>query len=100
MVRERQQLVDSLARILKQLGLERRAKPVPALAEYIAEKYSEPEGEPEPVEPESESGEELEPINEVSPCGEPSKTTEPGFDSFAGWVEAEGAVCLDERAAS
>ncbi len=38
-LRERQQLVDSLARILGQLGLERKAKPVPVLAQYIAEKY-------------------------------------------------------------
>ncbi len=38
-LRERQQLVDSLARILGQLGLERKAKPVPALAEYISERY-------------------------------------------------------------
>ena len=52
-LRERQQLVDSLARILGQLGLERKAKPVPVLAQYIAEKYQgnrsakpEPESEP------------------------------------------------------
>ena len=38
-LRERQQLVDSLARILGQLGLERKAKPIPVLAQYIAEKY-------------------------------------------------------------
>jgi hypothetical protein len=38
-LRERQQLLDSLARILGQLGLERRAKPVPALAEYMEAKY-------------------------------------------------------------
>ena len=38
-LRECQQLVDSLARILGQLGLERKAKPIPALAQYIAEKY-------------------------------------------------------------
>ena len=36
-LRERQQLVDSLARILGQLGLERRAKPVPTLAQYVGE---------------------------------------------------------------
>ena len=53
-LRERQQLVDSLARILGQLGLERKAKPVPVLAQYIAEKYQgegsakpEPESKPE-----------------------------------------------------
>ena len=39
-LRERQQLVDSLARILCQLGLERKAKPVPALTE-LAERYPE-----------------------------------------------------------
>ncbi len=38
-LRERQQLVDSLARILGQLGLERRAKSVPALSEYLEAKY-------------------------------------------------------------
>ena len=38
-LRERQQLVDSLSRILGQLGLERRAKRVPSLPEYIADKY-------------------------------------------------------------
>ena len=39
-LRERQQLVDSLARILGQLGLQRRAKSVPTLPEYLAETYS------------------------------------------------------------
>jgi hypothetical protein len=39
-LRERQGLVDSLARILGQLGLERRAKPVPDLNEYLEGKYS------------------------------------------------------------
>ena len=42
-LRERQQLVDSLARILGQLGLERRAKPVPALSEYLARSTKKPE---------------------------------------------------------
>ncbi len=46
-LRERQQLVDSLARILGQLGLERRAKPVPALSEYIAGRYQN-RAEPKP----------------------------------------------------
>jgi len=40
-VRERQQLADSLARYMTQLGLEKRKKPLPALKEYIAEKYPE-----------------------------------------------------------
>ena len=38
-LRERQQLVDSLARILGQLGLERKAKPVPTLSAYLETKY-------------------------------------------------------------
>lgn len=36
-VRERQSLADALARYLGQLGLERRARKVPTLAEYLAE---------------------------------------------------------------
>ena len=38
-LRERQQLVDSLARILGQLGLERRARPVKTLEAHVAERY-------------------------------------------------------------
>ena len=38
-LRERQQLADSLARILGQLGLERLSKPVKSLADHIEEKY-------------------------------------------------------------
>jgi hypothetical protein len=37
-VRERQGLADSLARYLAQLGLERRAKPVPSLADYLRQR--------------------------------------------------------------
>jgi hypothetical protein len=37
-VRERQQLADSLARYMAQLGLERRLKPVPSLSEYFEQK--------------------------------------------------------------
>src|SRR5262245_51150749 len=37
-VRERQGLADSLARYLAQLGLERRAKPVPNLADYLSQR--------------------------------------------------------------
>jgi hypothetical protein len=33
---ERQRLADSLARMLGQLGLERRARPAPRLADYLA----------------------------------------------------------------
>lgn len=39
-VRERTQLADALARYLGQLGLKRRSKPVPDLAKYLAEHYS------------------------------------------------------------
>lgn len=39
-VRERQALADALARYLTQLGLERRAKPVPDLSSYLATKSS------------------------------------------------------------
>ncbi len=42
-VRERTQLADSLARCLGQLGLERKAKPVPPLDEYLAARYTTPE---------------------------------------------------------
>jgi hypothetical protein len=37
-VRERQALADSLARYLAQLGLERRAKPVPSLDDYLRQR--------------------------------------------------------------
>ncbi len=36
---QRQQLADSLARYMTTLGLERKAKPVPALSEYLETKY-------------------------------------------------------------
>lgn len=36
LVEQRQKLADGLARILGQLGLERRARPVPSLAEWVA----------------------------------------------------------------
>jgi len=49
-LRERQQLADSLARILGQLGLERRAKKVPNLTEYISSKSSDPNKAIEPTE--------------------------------------------------
>jgi len=38
-LRERQQLVDSLARLLSQLGLEREAKRIPTLEEHLAQTY-------------------------------------------------------------
>lgn len=55
-LRERMSLVDSLGRILSQLGLERVPKPVPSLAAYLASRGNEsdePEVDAEP-EPESE----------------------------------------------
>jgi hypothetical protein len=36
-LRERQALVDSLSRLLSQIGLERAPRPVPKLSEFIAE---------------------------------------------------------------
>jgi len=38
-VLQRQQLADSLARYMTTLGLERKAKPVPALSEYLDANY-------------------------------------------------------------
>ena len=38
-VLQRQQLADGLARYMGQLGLKRRARPVPALADYLATRY-------------------------------------------------------------
>ncbi len=43
-VRERQQLADSLARYMGQLGLERRVKPTPSLQEYLAKHAGKVEG--------------------------------------------------------
>jgi hypothetical protein len=42
-VEQRERLASSLARNLSLLGLRRRAKPVPSLAEYLASKEDEPE---------------------------------------------------------
>lgn len=39
-VRERQHLADSLAKYMAQLGLEKRAKPIPTLQEYLASEES------------------------------------------------------------
>jgi hypothetical protein len=41
-LRERQSLCDSLAKLLSQLGLDRVAKEVPSLQEYLAENYDTP----------------------------------------------------------
>lgn len=40
-LRERQALVDSLSRLLGQLGLERQATPMPSLSEYLSAKKAE-----------------------------------------------------------
>src|SRR5215467_8032245 len=54
-VRERQTLCDSLARLLSQIGLERQAKPVKSLSEYLADKEREAAaGEPEEQDQEPE----------------------------------------------
>src|SRR5262249_33385246 len=52
-VRERQALADSLARYLAQLGLERRAKPIPSLDDYLRQRSprSEELPGPSPLEP-------------------------------------------------
>jgi hypothetical protein len=50
LVEQRGRLADSLARLLGQLGLERRPRPAPSLQEYISEKYGgrEPPHDPPP----------------------------------------------------
>ncbi len=55
-VKERQQLVDSLARILGQLGIERRAKPIPRLREYLEEKYQISDNNPVKCDDKQEEG--------------------------------------------
>jgi hypothetical protein len=45
-VRERQHLADSLAKYMGQLGLAKRPKPLPSLAEYLAREDNETEKEP------------------------------------------------------
>lgn len=57
-VLQRQQLADALARYMTQLGLKRRAKPVPNLQDYIRERYgaTEPADGPFPMPPEAEGG--------------------------------------------
>jgi hypothetical protein len=54
LVRERMQLQDSLARLLGQLGVARRQKPVPSLAEYLASRDEQHHEGPEHDEPEEE----------------------------------------------
>ena len=41
-VMQRQQLADSLCRMLEKIGLDRKAREVPSLHEYIASKQTEP----------------------------------------------------------
>jgi hypothetical protein len=63
-VKERQQLADALARYLGLLGLERRARPVPSLAEYLARRRADagstsatgPTPEPSPSEDAAQAG--------------------------------------------
>jgi len=43
-LKERQVLVDSLSRLLSQLGLERQQRPIKSLAEYIAERETKRNG--------------------------------------------------------
>jgi hypothetical protein len=52
-VRERQGLADSLARYLAQLGLERRAKPVPSLNDYLSQRGARSAELPSPSPPRS-----------------------------------------------
>jgi hypothetical protein len=47
-VRERQALADSLVRYLAQLGLERRAKPVPSLDDYLRQRSPHSDQLPDP----------------------------------------------------
>ncbi len=56
LVEQRQRLVDSLARVLGQLGLERRAKPVTDLQTYISQKYVKDKAEPGPGGQEAQTG--------------------------------------------
>jgi hypothetical protein len=59
-VLQRQTLADGLLRHLTALGLERRGRPLPSLAEYLSEKYSEGEEhaevEPDDSRPDDGSG--------------------------------------------
>ena len=47
-LRERQALADGLARLLGQLGLQRRARPVPSLHDYLAAKAAQAAAESRP----------------------------------------------------
>lgn len=58
-VLQRQQLADALARYMTQLGLRRRAKPVPSLQEYLAARYGGSGQEIQQQPGESQNGEEI-----------------------------------------
>jgi hypothetical protein len=51
-LKERMTLVDSMARLLSQLGLERQQRAIPTLREYIAERETKPRGPDEQEPPE------------------------------------------------
>jgi len=55
LVEQRTRLADHLARLLGQIGLERVPKPVPSLAEYLAQTENEPAQETDPAEKEQVS---------------------------------------------
>jgi hypothetical protein len=50
-VKERQQLADALARYMAMLGLERRARPVPDLHQYLREREAAAAQDPPITEP-------------------------------------------------
>lgn len=69
-LRERQQLADSLARILGQLGLERRPRQTPTLGAYLASRRPAPQ--PTAAQDEAETAptsEEVERVADAAPDG-------------------------------
>jgi len=63
-LRERQILVDSLSRLLSQIGLERRAKPVEDLQTYLRRREREGEAQSKDAEPPEIAGAEPEEMSE------------------------------------
>jgi hypothetical protein len=57
LVEQRQRLVDSLCRLLVQLGLERTVSKVPTLDDYLAAKHQSAQGSSEPQTPETRPAE-------------------------------------------
>lgn len=78
-LRERQSLVDSLARLLGQLGLERVAKPVPSLQDYLARKERE-SASPEPPESSREPSDDEPEPDEIERDNEPPEMHEEAED--------------------